>query len=120
MSGQLAQVDLTIVYFFCDRLGIQAGFHHGVADVPGSTHGQQAVGHQMVDDHVGHGDIHLIDAIDAQQTAHGTLCGHGGMLIDETLHIRRYVSGGCTGLINEFKIKSQFAFHNLPLTYFLT
>ena len=65
----------------------------------------------MVNDHVGHGDVHIVDAIDAQQTANRTLHRDGGMLIDKALGVVRHLSGRGTCLIDQLKIQAEFAFH---------
>ena len=111
VSGNLAEIQLAGADSLCHALGILAGFHHSVADRPGGAHRQDGVGHQVVNDHVGHGDVHIVDAIDAQQTANRTLHRDGGMLIDKALGVVRHLSGRGTRLIDQLKIQAEFAFH---------
>ena len=114
MSGDLAQIQLTAVHSLCHALGILAGLHHGVADAPCGAGGKQGVGHQVVNDHVGHGDIHIVDAIDTQQTANSALHRDGGVLVDKVLGVVRDLGGGGTGTVDQLKIQAEFAFHSLP------
>ena len=73
----------------------------------------------MVHQHVGHGDIHLVHAVNSQQAADGTLHGDRGMLIDKDLCIRCHFGSGCTGFLDQFKIQAEFAFH-IYTSYFFT
>ena len=102
MGGDLAQIQLAAVDSLCHALGIETGLQHGVTDGPCRAHGQHANGQQVIHQHVGHGDVHLIDAIDAQQTANGTLHRHGGVLIDKVLGILSHALGRGTSLFDQF------------------
>ncbi len=111
VGGQFGQVQLAAVNGLCHALGILAGFQNGVADDPGGTQGQQGVFHQVVHHHVGHGHVHLVDAVDPQQTADGALHRDGGVLVDEALDVGCHVGSGLAGLVDQFKIQAEFAFH---------
>ena len=111
MRGDLAEIQLTGADSLCHALRILAGLHHGVADRPGGAHRQEGVCHQMVNDHVGQRHVHIIDAIDAQQTANRALHRDGGVLVDKALGVVRHLGSGGTRLIDQFKIQAEFAFH---------
>ena len=111
MSGDLAQVQLAGGDLLGHALGIQTGLDHGVTDVPGSAHGQQGILQQMIHHHVGHGDIHIVHTVDAQQAADSALHGNRGVLVDESLRIGSHTGGRFTGLGDQFQIQTEFAFH---------
>ena len=111
VSGDLAQVQLAGGDLLGHALGIQAGLDHGVADVPGSAHRQQGILHQMIHHHVGHGDIHIVHTVDAQQAADGALHGNRGVLVNESLGVGCNAGSGLTGLVDQFQIQTEFAFH---------
>lgn len=121
MGGELGKIQLAAVHSLSHTLGILTGLHHSVTDGPSGAGGQQRSRQQMVHQHVGHGDVHLIHAVDAQQTADGALHGNRGMLINKALHIRCHIGSGCTSLFDQIKIQAEFAFHIFTsLPYFFT
>ena len=116
VSGNLAQIQLAAADSVRHALGILTGLHHGVADGPRGADGQQGVGHQVIHDHVGQRDIHVIDPINTQQTANSALHRDGGVLVNKVLHIVRHLGSGGTRLIDQLKIQAEFAFHTLNLS----
>jgi len=116
VGGDLAQIQLAAADGIRHALGILTGLHHGVADGPRGAGGQQGVGHQVVDNHVGQRDIHIIDAINTQQTANSALHRDGGVLVNEVLGVVRHLGGGGTRLIDQLHIQAEFAFHTLNLS----
>ena len=111
VDGHLAQVQLTNADLFRHFLGIAAQLCHGVADVEGSAAGQNTLFLQVIHHDVGQGSVHIIDTVDAQQAADGTLHGNRGVVVDKGLHIVGHLGGAGAGLGHQVHIQIQFGFH---------
>ena len=101
VGGNLGQVQLTLVDGLSHGLGILAGFEHGVADGPRRAHRQEGRCHHVVHHHVGQGDVHLVDAVDAQQAANRALHGDRGVLVNEPLGVVCHMGSGLAGLVDQ-------------------
>ena len=66
----------------------------------------------MIHDHVGQGDIHVIDPINTQQTANSALHRDGGVLVNKVLPIVRHLGSGGPRQIAQLKNQAEFAFHS--------
>ena len=71
----------------------------------------------MLHHHVGQGHVEAVDTVDAQQTAHGTLHGHGGVPVDETLGIVSHLGSMVTGLLHKVKVQIELGFQHISLPF---
>ena len=115
MNGNLTQVQLIAADPLSCFLGVDAVLCHGVADIEGSTTGEDALLQKMIHHDVGQRCVHIVDAVDAQQAAHRTLNSDGGMVVDEALHIVSDLGSAGPGTGHQLHIQIQFGFHSLPL-----
>ena len=73
----------------------------------------------MVHHHVGQGNVHIIDAVNAQQAANRALHGDRGVLVNEPLGVVCHMGSGLAGLVDQLHIQAEFAFHSIT-SYFFT
>ena len=120
VGGQSSQVQLVVGNVLGNGLGILTGLHHSVADPESGALRQSALVHQVFHHYVGQGDVGGVHTINAQQTADGTLHGHGGAAVDETLGVVRNPGSVGAGLFHQLKIKVQLGFQHRSLPFFVS
>ena len=120
MHRHLGDVKLAVADGLGNLLRGLAGLHHGVAHIEHHALAEHTFALQLFHHHVGHGHVVLVYTVDAKEAAKGALHCHGGVVLDEILHLSRYAAGHVTCVLNLCKIKSYFTFlHCCYIVWFI-
>ena len=109
-DGNLHQVECAGGDGFRDFLRRLARCHHGIAHIEHHALPQHAGVLEGIHHDVGQRDLVLVDAVDAQQAADGTLHGHGRIAVGERLHVFGNRPRQLPGAVYLPLVQSKFAF----------